>query len=594
MDFFKKISSSFLSVKTKLSNKRVIIFLVVIILLLIPVVFLVISKDTKRVAKIKDEFDYFGALYVPDQLIVRLKEEYTAEDLVLLDRKFNELGVVGQEKAYDSDKSYLVNYYILKFKSGTDLRAAKKDLDSTGIIEDSHPNYIFVIQEVPNDPYYNYQWDLTKIGMPEVWDLASGGSNIKVAVIDTGIDYTHPDFVGRTILKGPNYAYCPGNRNSKTGFCLSPPGVDPMDDHGHGTHVAGTIGAVTNNSTGIAGINPKVTLMAIKTMKNDGKGEMSDNVNAMQYAIEHGANVMNMSLTSSKSRKPLPCSKVPELQDTINDAISKGIIVVVAAGNSNEDAANEIPTSCSGVIVVGATDAADKRWITNLATASNYGSRIDISAPGVNIISTYKNGGYSQNTGTSMAAPHVAGAAALLLSLKPKMSFIEIKNCLVNNADSITTDLPIGKRLNVLKAVTACAAKPSPSPTPTLPPTTTPSDSEKTIVINPSLPVSTFIYAAPASASNPVAQVNPGTALDVISENQSWYQVKAGTTTGWVAKANAVTPTPTSSPTPIPSRGGTINLSPTPAKTYNCSMAKGAVPSGAIQIGNLICTEVKK
>ena len=501
----------------QLSPKKPLIFygIIAIFLLLIPIIILVVSIYFKSTGFKRDNLvetiDYFRASYVPDQLIVKLKDEYTEGELQNLKSKFEELGVIGQKSAYESKKEYLKNYYILQFRPGTDLRHAKAGLDKTGAIVDSHPNYIFKIQApTPNDPLYSQQWDFAKIDMPNAWVLTHGSNNIKVAILDTGIDYNHPDFAVRAIIRGPNYI---------TG------GSDPYDGQGHGTHVAGTIGAVTNNSVGIAGANWNVTLVIIKSQDNTGNGKMSDIIKGIQYAIEKGANVINMSLTSVGEAK---CTQVQELQATINDAVAHNIVVAVAAGNGGHDASLEVPPSCNGVIVVGATDQNDKRSIFPSGNSSNYGARVDISAPGSAILSTYKNGQYVQKWGTSQAAPHVAGVAALLLSLNPGLTPQQVRDCLVNNADPITQDpqKTIGPRLNAFKALNACSGR---------------------------------------------VPITPG-----------------ATATGPTTVPTQAVPTSTvSGPTGVTKKKPT----PIPVTKYTCREQTGPnTPSGAIQIGSLVCT----
>ena len=516
---------------TEAPRKRPLLVYVIIafFLILIPIVLLIVSIYRESTGfkpnNLVETIDYFRASYVPDQLIVKLKNEYTEQELQNLKSKFEELGVTGQQKAYKSNKEYLKDYYLLQFKPGTDLRRVKEELDKTGVTVESHPNYIFKIQaSTPNDPLYSQQWDLAKIDMPDAWTLAHGSNNVKVAIIDTGIDYNHPDFVGRTIIKGSNYTTCPNTERDRNGFCLVPPGIDPLDDHGHGTHVAGTIGAVTNNSQGTAGINWNVSLIAIKSQDGQGSGEMSDVISGMVYAIDHGANVINMSLVSEGV---LRCSTVPELQSTVNDGINQRIIMVIAAGNDNQDANNVSPPSCRGVIVVGATDQNDKRWIGQ-TKSSNFGPRVDVAAPGAGILSTSPGRGYSFRSGTSMAAPHIAGVAALLLSINPGLTPQQIRDCLVNYADPISTDQPIGPRLNAFKALNACSGLPQITPSQTPPSPTEPPKS-----------------------------------------------VQTSPTTG----ASSPLPTVKKSPTPRP------------VKKYTCRQATGAnIPSGAIQIGALVCT----
>lgn len=378
-----------------------------------------------------------------DQLIVKLKESYARGELERLKKKFDELGVESQEKLADSDDPSLKNYYILKFKPGTDIKKAGQELINLEELEDAEPDYYMFTQIIPADSYYGQQWGLDTIRMPQAWDLAKGSNSVTVAVIDTGIDYNHQDFSGRNIIKGPDFSTGNCCRGS---VCDGPKSrdSDPVDDNGYGTHVAGTIGAITDNNEGISGVNWNVTLMAVKVVSSAGCGGTEDIVDGLIYAVDNGARVINMSLGS-----PFVCSQL--YQDAINAAYNSGSIVVAAAGNDNRDAQNSSPASCDGVITVGNSDQNDER-----APNSNWGRRVDIAAPGVEILSTFPGGVYGHRSGTSMAAPHVSGVAGLLLAANPGLPQDQVKSCLINSADPITTDENIGPRLNAYRALTLC------------------------------------------------------------------------------------------------------------------------------------------
>lgn len=440
----------------------------VALILLVPLIFFISgsiksNQSTKPDTAPPTSNDPFLAPYVPDELIVKYKSTYTLEELENLKTTLDSIGVIEQKKLFDDGSGNLENFYVLTFKEGVDVKEAKERLDMLPEIESVSPNTIVTANETPNDPNYGQQWGFAKINMPAAWGLSKGTNPVVIAVIDTGIDFNHPDFAGRSLIKGYDYA----NKDN-----------DPQDDNGHGTHVSGTIGAATNNSLGVSGVNwnNSVSIMGIKVLNAAGSGDSSMVLNGIKYAADHGADIINMSLGGNWQK----CTNVAGYQSVIDYANSKGVLIIVAAGNTGKnpstgkmevvDVTNPgaVPPSCNGVLVVGNTTQTDTR-----ATSSNYGTKVDIAAPGTSILSTYKNGGYATLTGTSMAAPHVAGVAAMLLSVKAGLSAAQIKSCLLNNADPISTDLPIGnKRLNALKVISACsgltAATPTTKPAPTL------------------------------------------------------------------------------------------------------------------------------
>lgn len=256
---------------------------------------------------------------------------------------------------------------------------------------DPHVQYAEQDEEVrlalsPNDPYYTSwpQWALTKIQAPQAWDISMGDPGVVIAILDSGIDLDHPDLASKIVV-------------SKN-FTSSPTAYDNYD---HGTHVAGTAAAITDNGIGVAGLAGKASLMNVKVISDGGLGTFSKIVEAIIWAADNGADVINMSFITSGWQA---------MDDAINYAWSKGVVLVGAAGND----ANNLPTSPAGkenCIAVAATD-----WWDNLASFSNYGDWVDVAAPGTGICSTVP-GGYNGKSGTSMAAPHVAGLAALLLSI---------------------------------------------------------------------------------------------------------------------------------------------------------------------------------
>ena len=274
----------------------------------------------------------------------------------------------------------------------------------------------------PNDPRYAEQWGFHSsaggIRAPGAWDKSTG-AGVVVAIVDSGI-IAHPDLDANSV-GGYDFvsSTSSGQAGSGDGNGRDP---DPTDASGvlHGTHVAGTVAAVTNNNTGVAGTAPNAKLLHLRVLGNQGYGSTSDIVDAIVWAAggsvtgvpanANPAEVINLSLGGSGS-----CSAT--YQNAINSAVSRGSTVVIAAGNSNVNVSNASPANCNSIISVAANDQNGARSIWTSGQASNYGNLIDISAPGTSILSTYRSGStpsYANSSGTSMAAPHVAGVVALM------------------------------------------------------------------------------------------------------------------------------------------------------------------------------------
>jgi len=322
-------------------------------------------------------------------------------------------------------------------------------------VEYAEPNQIMRAFKTPNDPFYGAQWHYPLINLPAAWDITTGSTNVRVAVLDTGI-LPHPDLAGQ-VIGGYDFISDPYRANDGDG--RDPDPTDAGDeDYGqnsyHGTHVAGTVGAATNNNLGVAGVAWAVKIVPIRVLGKGG-GTLADILDAIVWAAggnvsgvpnnPYPAHVINMSLGGRG-----PCGSY---QDAINFANSRGVIVVVAAGNSNDDASNYRPASCQGVITVGAVGPDGKR-----APYSNYGSRIDVMAPGGDlnqriifngqpypggVLSTLKDDStgswmYKFYQGTSMAAPHVAGVVALMKALNPSITYSEALQRLKNSATPLS------------------------------------------------------------------------------------------------------------------------------------------------------------
>jgi subtilisin family serine protease len=342
----------------------------------------------------------------------------------------------------------------------------------------AEPNFVVSADVTPNDPFFSRLWGLNNNGFPvsgrwgmpdadidapEAWSVTTGSDAVTVAVIDTGIDYSHPDLSSQMwINPGEN---CPGCRtdgidNDGNGYVDDWRGWDfangdnnPMDDNGHGTHVAGTIGATGNNGIGVTGVNWRVRLLPLKFLSAAGTGTTADAVSAVLYAADKGATVLNNSWGGDEYSQALA--------DAITVADTHGALFVAAAGNSGTDN-DSMPTypasyALPNVLTVAATDNSDQ-----LAYFSNVGRKsVDLAAPGLNIYSTWPGGTYQYMSGTSMAAPHVSGAAALAKAAFPSATGVGLKALLLEGVDplaSLTNYTATGGRLNANNAVTCNGA----------------------------------------------------------------------------------------------------------------------------------------
>lgn len=304
----------------------------------------------------------------------------------------------------------------------------------------AQPDYLVHSAALPNDSYFgSYQNNLLNIGqnggtpgddinVAPAWNVTTGNHNIIVATIDSGIDYNNPDLAAN-VWNNPNVAADASTYpNDINGWNFVSNSANVMDDYGHGTHVAGIIGAVGNNGTGVAGVAWNVQIMALKMLDSTGSGSTANAVLAMNYAVGHGAKIINMSWNGG------PYSQA--FYDAIQSAGAQGVLVVCSAGNggTNNDSNLSYPASYNlpNMISVAATDASN-----NMASFTNFGSTVSLAAPGVNILSTYTGNQYVFASGTSMASPEVAGAAVLLWSADPSLTVAEVKQRLLGGTTYI-------------------------------------------------------------------------------------------------------------------------------------------------------------
>jgi subtilisin family serine protease len=298
----------------------------------------------------------------------------------------------------------------------------------------AEPNYIYSVDMVPNDPGYSQQWGWPKVNAPAAWDVTQGSSSTVIAIVDTGIQQSHPDLSSKIVA---GYDYVDNDSN-------------PEDGNGHGTHVAGTSAAITNNSTGGAGGCPNCKLMPVRVLDNNGSGTLDAVANGITYAADHGAKVINMSLGAS--------SGATTLQSAVDYAWNKGVFLACAAGNNGNTAAN-YPGYYTNCFAVASTDSNDGK-----SSFSTYGTWVDIAAPGSNIYSTWLNSGYNTISGTSMATPHVAGLGGLLAS--QGLTNAQIRDRIQSTADQIsgTGTWWQGGRINYYNAVSGSTPPPPPPP----------------------------------------------------------------------------------------------------------------------------------
>jgi subtilisin family serine protease/subtilisin-like proprotein convertase family protein len=313
------------------------------------------------------------------------------------------------------------------------------------------PDYRIHVQTTPNDPYFtsNMQWGLNAIGAPAAWNHTTGSGNVVVAIIDTGIDYTHPDLAAN-VWTNPGDTTHDGIGNDIHGAnftSLTTTTGNVLDDNGHGTHVAGIIGAVGDNGIGVSGVDWHVQLMALKFLDANGNGYTSGAVRAIDYAIAHGASIINASWGGGGYDQVLA--------DAIGRARQAGVIFVAAAGNNgvNNDTTPFYPAdyNSDNVVTVAASDSSD-----HPAWFSNYGPHtVDLYAPGVGIWSTLPNGQYASYSGTSMATPFVTGALALLKSEHPDWNYHQLITRLQTTVDRLPQfgNVAWGGRLDIAAAL---------------------------------------------------------------------------------------------------------------------------------------------
>lgn len=409
-----------------------------------------------------------GASYKPGRLLVRFEPREIKGKLSAMSAKekkgiLNSLGNAVEKRSFD----IVPGLSLVELPPGMTVEEALKKFNKASGILYAEPDYEVEICQIPNDGYFNNLWGMHNTGQsggtpdadidaPEAWDLATGSGDVIVAVIDTGVDYTHPDLAANMWTNDAEINGAPGVDDDGNGYVDDIYGYDfrnndgnPMDDNGHGTHCAGTIGAKGDNNQGVAGVCWNIKIMAMKFLNSSGSGYTSDAIECLNYSVSMGAKISSNSWGGGGDSQ--------NFKNAIITAGEAGMLFVAAAGNDsrNNDVYPHYPSSydCNNIISVMATNRYD-----NKSGFSNYGQvSVDLGAPGSDIFSCKLGGGYAYKSGTSMATPHVAGACALLWQYNPTLSREEIKDLLIDSVDVVfnpNNNFCVSNgRLNIYKAL---------------------------------------------------------------------------------------------------------------------------------------------
>ena len=369
---------------------------------------------------------------------------------------------------------------------------------------------------LPNDPFYPDQWGLKNINAQGAWDADVGSESVVIAILDTGINKENPDLKNKVIA-------------SVSCLSFSCRDYQTSDPAGHGTHVAGIAAAVTNNNEGIAGLSWNSKLMSVKVLDDGGSGYYSQIADGIIWAADNGADVINLSLGGSFSSFTL--------KRAVDYAWGKGVVIAASAGNSGSSR-QVYPANYSNVISVAAVDEMDEK-----ADFSNYGYWVDVAAPGVSIISTYRDG-YEYFSGTSMATPFVSGLSALIISQNPDFDNSQVVEKIEESTDAIegTGSYWIYGRINACKAL-GCEDSGEVTPTPSV--VSTPTLAPTATLTPTPIPASTFT-PTPEQTSTPTPLSTP---------------------TNTPVPTDTPTPTLTVTPTDVPSLAPSPTEAPSPTPT---------------------------
>lgn len=413
---------------------------------------------------------------MPGEFVVKLRT--TGQKINLKNKNFQSLG----EALGSTVKSVIVDDNIVVVRrSLVELSSnAIKELSANPLVELAEPNFIYRVVKNPDDPFLEKLWGLRNLGQSDpkgagtsgmdidalrAWDITQGSEETVIAVIDTGIDYNHPDLKENMWVNAVEANGDPGVDDDGNGYVDDVYGYnfadpanstgDPRDDHSHGSHCAGTIGGRGNDGKGIVGVNWRVKLMAVKFLGSDGSGTLEGAIRAIDYTTKMGAKITSNSWGGGGESQTL--------KEAIQRAHLAGSLFVAAAGNNsaNNDTTPNYPSSYDvpNILSVAAIDNKGQ-----LASFSNFGRKTThIAAPGVNIYSSVMNGRYATYSGTSMATPHASGVAGLLVSNEPELTNIQLKQRMIATVRplaSVKTKVSSGGMVNAYFALTNQIAPP--------------------------------------------------------------------------------------------------------------------------------------
>ena len=413
-------------------------------------------------------FRYEGPLYRPDEVLVKFKPTISDQTIKT---------TIAAYQAKKIKRIPRINVYKIQIQKSTTLEETLYALRRNPDVEYAEPNYIAYVAETPNDPLFEDQYALYNPGSgppgspqgeeradikaTSTWEETKGNEDIVIAILDTGVDLSHPDLVD---LENPDL-----NKIYSSGYDFINDDSDATDDQGHGTHVAGIAAALTHNGKGIAGVAWNCKILPVKVLNDLGEGAYSDMIEGIIWAADNGADVINLSLGGPEELLPL--------ENALKYAYNKNIVIVAAAGNDGEAVLYPAAYDAYCLAVAATNDSDERVDFSNSGGLwkSNAGPEIDVAAPGEEIVSLvptwYFGAGsfpYGTGSGTSQASPHVAGLAALIKSVKPHLTAAQIMNVIrysaddVNSADNPGKDNFIGYgRINMKKALVPTVIKSS-------------------------------------------------------------------------------------------------------------------------------------